>query len=135
MGMYYNVTLNMLEAIGLSILTEYDILFDCVTPIPSILVVQKVKLVFIIMCEMVIFLEFLDIPSDSVPVDTYVKWIPRLYILKGVDKVTCFFLLALIDTFVLTILQFHVIRRFMIDTWSCAITSSNIPKFGILQKT
>ena len=46
---------------------------------------------FIIICGMVIFLECLDVLSNSVTIDTYVKWLPRLSISKGTDKVTYVF--------------------------------------------
>ena len=35
MSIYCNVDIHMIEEFGLIFILEYDILFDCVTPIPS----------------------------------------------------------------------------------------------------
>ena len=84
------------------------------------------------MCVMVIFLEYLNIPSYYVSVDTDIKGLPRLSILHNIDKVKCVFQFALVGTSGLDIIQFRIRRRFMIYTWSFSMTSSNIPTIDIL---
>ena len=83
------------------------------------------------MCSVFILLGFLYVPSDSVTFDTYVKWLPRLSISQVIGKVTCVIQFAFTVTFGLDIIQLRLLRQFMIDTWSCAITSSNIPTVAI----
>ena len=60
---------------------------------------------FIIICGMVIFMKFLGVPSDSVAVDTYVKYPPRISISQIIDKVACFFHFAFVSTFGISIIR------------------------------
>ena len=90
------------------------------------------QLVLIILCGVVIRLECLDVPSDSVVVDTDVKWMPRLYMSQGIDKVTCVFQFAFIGIFGLDFIQFHLRCHFVIENWYCSLISYNITTVVIL---
>ena len=48
---------------------------------------------------MVIILEYLDVQSELVAIDTYVNWMPGISISQGIDKVTFDFQLALVGIF------------------------------------
>ena len=83
------------------------------------------------MCDMVIHLECIYVPYESDAIDTYVKWLIRLSISKSIDKVSGVFQFDFVGTYGLDIMQSHTRRRFMIETWSCAMNYSNIPTFYI----
>ena len=84
------------------------------------------------MFYMVIHLEFIYFPYESFAIDNYVKWLIRLYISNRIDKVSGVFQFDFVGTYELDIMQSHTRRRFMIETWSCAMNYSNIPTFDIL---
>ena len=83
------------------------------------------------MCGMVIQLVCLDVPSEPVSIDTYIKWLLRISISRSIDKVTCVLQFDFFGTSVIAVIQFRLRHWFMIETWFCDVTFSNISTVAI----
>ena len=80
-------------------------------------------------------MDCIDVPSDSVTVDTYLNWLPMLYISQVIDKVTIVFKFVFVETFRIDTIELHIHRWFMIETCYCDMNSFNILTTYIFKKT
>ena len=84
------------------------------------------------MCATVVLLECIDVPPDLVSVGNDVKWLQRLYISQDIYKIAWMFQYAFVGTFRLVIFELFLLHQFMIETWSYAKKSSNVPIVALM---
>ena len=86
---------------------------------------------------------YLDSISESFAVNNSTKWLKNstvcirgsIYIYQGIDKINTRVLSNFVGAFITDVFEFIILYWFMVHTLSCALTSSNVPKVSILQKS